>query len=348
MIRVGILGATGLVGRELVEQLALHPEVKLAFATSEQSAGERLSDVYPRLRGVGDFELIPSDDALREEADCLFSCVPDFLSTRLAPALLERGTQLIDLPGDFRLDSAEAFERWYGRAHDAPELLAEAVYGLPELNREAIRTARLVANPGCYPTSVLLGLAPFMRTGLVADEPIIVDAKSGISGAGRKLLHELLFVDAHDNIAAYKAGRIHKHVGEMEQELAKLAGRDVRVVFTPQRVPLNRGMLSTLYVPLAEDVGTETLVDAVWTLYAEEPFVRVKGAELPEASHVAGTNFCDVGVKRVEGARMAIVVSVIDNLGKGAVGTAIQNMNLMFDLPEVTGFTATPVVPLGG
>ncbi|HID10416.1 MAG TPA: N-acetyl-gamma-glutamyl-phosphate reductase [Candidatus Latescibacteria bacterium] len=335
-MRTAIWGATGYTGSELVRYLLRHPRAELALLVSESSAGAKFSDVFPGFRGVADLELAPPSELERVEVEVVFCCRAHTEAMEVVPRLLERGIRVVDLSADFRLHSGREYERWYGVRHTAEELLREAVYGLPELYRGQIQGARLVANPGCYPTAAALSIAPLLEEGLADPEGIVIDAKSGVSGAGRKLSLRTHFVEVYGDISPYNPGRTHRHTGEMEQELSKLAGRPVRVTFVPHLMPIDRGILSVAYMRLAEDVSTEELLGIYEKRYAREPFVRVVEG-LPHTKNVWGTNFCDVSVRRVEGTDRAVAFAAMDNLGKGASGQAVQNMNLMFGMEETLG-----------
>ncbi|MDI7275149.1 MAG: N-acetyl-gamma-glutamyl-phosphate reductase [Anaerolineae bacterium] len=335
MIRVGVFGATGYAGYELVRLLRGHPAARLVFATSEQSAGGRLSDVYPCF---DDLELVSAEEAPLGEVDCVFCSLPHGASMGTVRRARRAGLRVVDLSADFRLPDAALYERWYGAPQQARELLAEAVYGLPELHRERIRAAGLVANPGCYPTSVILGCYPLAREGLLVDGHVVADAKSGLSGAGRSPSLTTHFCEADENLSPYNLGHVHRHVPEMEQELERAAGQPVRVTFVPHLVPLNRGLLSTLYVrvPPARDVAS--LRALYQQVYAREPLVRV----LPEGKVATvrwaeWTDRCVLSLHDAGHPGEVIIVSAIDNLGKGAAGQAVQNMNVMFGLPETAG-----------
>jgi N-acetyl-gamma-glutamyl-phosphate reductase len=324
--RVAVAGATGYTGQELLRLLARHPDVRLTLATSSSaaSAARRL----PALARVWEGALTPLDPAaLAAGADLVFLALPDTAAAELAPLLVAKGVRTIDLSGAFRLRSADARKRWYPETHDLPEGTA---YGLTEWERDRIRGAALVANPGCYPTASLLALLPLVRAGLlVGGSDIIVDAKSGVSGAGKTPSERTHFSEVHGSLAAYGVFA-HRHGAEIEQ------GLDRVVTFTPHLVPLDRGILATIYVRLAPGTTEQQLADLYQAAYAQEPFVRLTGAELPEIKHVAHTNFCDIGW-RVDASGRAILVSVIDNLVKGASGQAVQNMNVMLGVDERAG-----------
>ncbi|HSN78405.1 MAG TPA: N-acetyl-gamma-glutamyl-phosphate reductase [Anaerolineae bacterium] len=348
MIQAGIIGVTGYTGIELYKLLRGHPAAEIAWLTSESYAGQRLSDVFP----------CPWDDALLflakaplAQADVVFLCLPHAASMPAVAAARAAGARVIDLSADFRLHDAATYERWYDVPHTEPALLAEAIYGLPELHRAEITGAGLVANPGCYPTSVILGLAPLARAGWLVGQ-VIVDSKSGVSGAGRKAKLSNSFVEANENLSPYSIGYSHRHIAEMEQELlqmaggkwqvaggkSQVAGGKWRIVFSPHLLPVSRGILSTMYVTLPEGVE-ETAVRAVYNqAYAGEPFVHLLPAgQLATLHHVVHSNRCAIGLTLVPGTTTLIVTSAIDNLLKGASGQAVQNMNVMFGLVETIG-----------
>ena len=333
MIRAGIYGATGYTGYETVLLLRRHPDVRIAWASSRSYAGKRLSDAFPT---VDPLPLIAAEEADPSACDVVFLCLPHGATAPTALAALDAGACVIDLSADFRLRSPDDYVTWYGKPHAAPQLLSEAVYGLPELYREKIREARLVANPGCYPTSVLLGLLPLQRRGLLEGQ-VIVDAKSGVSGAGRSLSLKYHFVEANDNFAPYNIGHSHRHIAEMEQELAA-AGPALHVVFSPHLLPVNRGILSTIYVRLPDDVDSATVRRLYEQAYKDEPFVHLlPEGTLPSLRHAVNTNRCVLQVQRADDHGNWIVTSAIDNLLKGAAGQAVENMNLMFGFDEQAG-----------
>jgi N-acetyl-gamma-glutamyl-phosphate reductase len=331
MIHVGIYGATGYTGFELIKLLHRHPQVQIAFATARSAAGQRLSDIFPTLL---DTPLISAEEANPADVDFVFCCLPHGASAPVVRQALEAGARVIDLSADFRLRSPDDYAHWYGKGHPhpAPALLEEAVYGLPECYRERIRTARLVANPGCFPTTVILTLYPLIRAGLLGDAPVIVDSKTGISGAGRSLSLRTHFSETHETFSAYNIGRKHRHISEMEQETGQ------RIIFSPHLLPVVRGILSTIYVTVPPATSLTDL-DEAYRIFADEPFTHVLAEEkLPELRHVVGTNFCLIGATMADRATgQAILVSVEDNLLKGASGQAVQNMNLMAGLDETMG-----------
>lgn len=333
MVNVGICGVTGYAGYELLRWLRRHREARLVFATSESQAGKSLAEVFP---GPLDVPLVSAEEAPYGEADVVFLALPHGAAARTALRALEAGARVIDLSADFRLDTPESYRRWYGHEHPAPELL-NTPYGLTELNREALRGARLVATPGCYPTSVLLGLAPLLRAGALADATIIADSKSGVSGAGRAPKQNTSFVEVNEGLTPYNIGRVHRHVGEMEQEASKLAGAPVQVVFSPHLLPISRGMLSTMYVRVAPDMGADAARALYQEMYAGEPFVRVLPAgQLASIQHTINTNMCAISITEAAPG-LLIIASSLDNLVKGASGQGIQNMNLLLGFDETEG-----------
>lgn len=347
-IKVGIAGATGYGGVELLRLLGLHSEVEVVLAGTESYVGQEMGAVYPHL--AGRVRLIgreASAEALAAECDVVFTALPHGVPMKLAPAVLAAGKRLIDLGADFRLKDTAAFETWYKHRHDAPELLGEAVYGLPELYREQIKSARVVGNPGCYPTSCALAAAPLLKAGAVESRGIIFDAKSGVSGAGRGVNLGVHFSEVNENFKAYNIAGGHRHTPEIEQTLSNLVGEPVVVSFTPHLVPMTRGILTTAYFTLKQDLSTEQVLHLFREFYADEPFVRIRPAgDLPATKQVAGSNYCDIGLQVDRRTGRVLVVAVIDNLVKGAAGQAIQNMNLLFGLPETTGLiNAGPVYP---
>jgi N-acetyl-gamma-glutamyl-phosphate reductase len=346
MIKVGVYGASGYTGQELLRHLLMHPAATIVAITSRRYAGVPLADVYPVFQGLTDLHFMNASPAeVARLADVVFLALPHGVSMTVAPAFLAAGKKVIDLSADFRLRDAAEYERWYGK-HAAPALLAEAVYGIPELYRETIRKASLVANPGCYPTSVILGLAPLLKVGWIDTASIIVDAKSGVSGAGREPQVASLFCEVNEGFKAYKVGGQHRHIPEMEQELARIAGCEIRISFTPHLLPVNRGILSTIYGSLRSDVTADALTDLYRRHYQDEPFVRIcKPGAFPNISSVCGSNYCDIGVTIDNRTKRVIVLSAIDNLIKGAAGQAIQNMNLMCGFSEETGLTGISRFP---
>ncbi len=334
-MRIGIYGATGYTGFELIRWLRRHPEAEIVFATSRSYAGKRLSDAFPT---TDDLPLVDAGAADPAACDVVFLCLPHGETTiATARDVLAAGARVIDLSNDFRLRDPATYQRWFRHEHGAPELLREAVYGLPELYRKEIKTARLVANPGCYPTSVLLPLIPLAEAGLL-DGQVIVDAKSGVSGAGRSLSLKTHFVEVNENFAPYNIGHTHRHIAEMEQELSAAAGTPIHVIFSPHLLPVSRGILATIYVRLAADMTQDALRALYSERYAHEPFVHLLPAgQVATLSHTVHTNNVVIGLTPVDERGNWIITSSEDNLVKGASGQAIQNMNIMFGLPETTG-----------
>ncbi len=334
MIRVGIFGATGYAGYELLRWLRRHPGARVVFTASESSAGASLADVVP---GPLDAPLIAPDEAPLGDVDLVFLALPHGAAGKMARRARAGGVRVIDFSADFRLTTPEAYRRWYGHDHPAPELLP-APYGLPELNREALRGATLIANPGCYPTGVLLGVAPLLMAGALTDPLIIVDAKSGVSGAGRAPKQNTHFVEVNENLTPYSIGQVHRHVGEMLQEMQRIArGMAPEIVFTPQLLPVSRGILSTIYLRIPDDWSEDRVRSLYCEQYAGEPFVRVLPAgAMTTLGHTTYTNVCAISLTLARPG-LLIVVSSEDNMVKGAAGQAIQNMNVMFGLNETTG-----------
>ena len=342
MIKIGIVGGTGYTGVELLRILARHPEAQLAAITSRKEANMPVAEMFPSLRGCVDLKFSDPKDAGLTSCDLVFFATPNGIAMGEAQALLSAGVKVIDLAADFRIKDIAVWEKWYGMTHACPELVKEAIYGLPEVNREAIKRARIVANPGCYPTATQLGFLPLVEAGVVDDQHLIADTKSGVSGAGRKAETHMLFSEASDNFKAYGVAG-HRHLPEVRQGLAQAAGHAVGLTFVPHLVPMIRGIHATLYGCLTKDVDLQSLFEK---RYAGEPFVDVLSAgSQPDTRSVRASNFCRIAVHRPQGGDIVVVLSVIDNLVKGAAGQAVQNMNLMFGLPETLGLTQVPVLP---
>jgi N-acetyl-gamma-glutamyl-phosphate reductase len=343
--KIAIVGATGYTGQELLRLLLVHPQVTIAALTSRANTGEPYEKLFPQFRGFG----LPAlseykPKALAQSADLAFFCLPHGESQEAVAAAVDLGLKAVDLSADFRLRKLSDYRRWYGD-HVRAELLKNAVYGLPELYRDRIRRARLVANPGCYPTGVILGVAPFLRGRLAQPGHVIADMKSGVSGAGRKAAIEYSFCEINEALRPYNLYG-HRHTSEMEQELGHAAGRKVRVTFSPHLVPMSRGILGTIYLNLTKKCSRADLHSLLAKAYKDEPFVRVlPPGELPCVSRVRGTNFVDLAVSVAPNGREAIVSTAIDNLVKGAAGAAVQNMNLMLGLPETTALFAPALRP---
>jgi N-acetyl-gamma-glutamyl-phosphate reductase len=333
MIRVAILGASGYSALELIRLLLRHPHVEITALTTRQSDAKHVGEVHPSLAGRLDLRLENlSATQIAQRADCVFCCLPHGASAAAVAELLPLGKKMIDLSADYRLNDAAEYKKWYAVDHGDPHRLGQAVYGLPELYRERIKLATLVANPGCYPTSAILALVPFLKAGAISSSGIIIDSKSGVSGAGREPKPHLHFPECNESLSAYGVGT-HRHMPEIDQVLSDAAGREVRVVFTPHLIPMDRGILTTCYADPTDDFDDQSLLAVLRKCYENEPFVRVSPS-LPSTKHVAGTNFCDITVRSVRG--RVVVISVIDNLVKGASGAAVQNFNLMHGFEETT------------
>jgi N-acetyl-gamma-glutamyl-phosphate reductase len=343
-IRVSIVGASGYGGGELVRLLCRHPQVALAHLTAESRKAEAYGEVFPNLRGFVSRVTEDADlEAIGADSDVVFFALPNGLPMTLVPKLGARA-KVIDLGADFRFRNPATYQRWYKTPHACPDLLAGAVYGQPELHRQETREARIIGNPGCYPTAALIAAAPFLQSGVVERDGIIVDAKSGVSGAGRGASLGTHFSEVNENVKPYNVAA-HRHSPEIEQEVAALAGGPMSVTFTPHLIPMTRGILATVYLRLAHSMSTAEAEGILMEAYAREPFVRVLPGGLPQTKATYGSNYCDVAVRVDDRARLLIVMAAIDNLVKGASGQAIQNMNIMFGFPEPMGLDAPPVFP---
>jgi len=364
MINVSIIGATGYVGIELMRLLHEHPKVEIKDLVSKSSAGQSLVDLYPQFRGskLNDFQLITLEDFEPAASDLIFTALPHGVSQNIVGELYEKGTKIIDLSGDFRYHDLNIYEEWYGVEHHYPELAKKAAYGLVELNRNKIKKADLVANPGCYVTASLLGILPLLKFSKTEVDSIIIDAKSGVSGAGRSLKENLLFTETHNSMKAYSPA-VHRHsseieyisnqflAGEYDSELEianpqefKAAGR-ARILFTPHLIPIKRGILATTYLNLKESSSQAEILELYQKAYGQEKFVQVLKEGLPEIKNVAGSNFAQIGFKYDQRTERLIIVSAIDNMLKGAAGQAVQNMNLLFGYPEDSGLKSTALFP---
>ena len=343
--RIAIAGASGYAGAELVRLAAAHPAYEITALTSEKSAGQPVASVFPSLTGIVEhrFEAL-TPDALTERADAIFLALPHTKSQDPVAACLKAGKLVVDLSADYRLKDAAIYETWYKAPHLHPHLLQKAVYGLPELHREAIAKATLVASPGCYPTAAILQLAPLIAKGLVQPDTIVIDAKSGISGAGRSPALPYHFPEAHESLEPYKIGQ-HRHIPEIEQELSQMTGSAITVTFTPHLVPMNRGILSTAYCKLLHQATLADLRLLYKEFYKRERFVRLYEDIVPNPRYIKGSNFCDVGVYADPRAGWVVTVAAVDNLVKGAAGQAIQAMNLMMGIPEESGLTMPSSYP---
>ncbi len=342
MIKVGIVGGTGYTGVELLRLLARHPQVELTAITSRKEAGMKVADMFPNLRGRVGLAFSTPEEAGLEKCDVVFFATPNGVAMQQARSLLDAGVKVIDLAADFRIKDIKEWEAWYKMEHACPDLVSEAVYGLPEVNREAIRKARLIANPGCYPTATQLGFLPLIENGLVDTSHLVADCKSGVSGAGRKAETHILFAEAADNFKAYAVPG-HRHLPEIRQGLSLAAGHKVELTFVPHLTPLIRGIHATLYAKLTADADLQALYEK---RYANEPFVDVLPAgSHPETRSVRGANVCRIALHRPQGSNVVVVLSVIDNLVKGAAGQAVQNMNLLFGFPEATAIDDIGLLP---
>ncbi|MEI9478222.1 MAG: N-acetyl-gamma-glutamyl-phosphate reductase [Deltaproteobacteria bacterium] len=343
--RVGIVGATGYTGLELLRLLIRHPEIEVTALTSQKFAGMPIDRVFPSLTHqlpISCEEL--SFERISEKTDFIFTAVPHKTAMETVPSFYRLGKRVVDLSADFRFKDAAVYERWYQK-HTCADLLSESVYGLPELHREKIRDAKIVGNPGCYPTGALLGLIPLVKHGVISTDTVVVDSKSGVSGAGRDLVLDSLFCEVNEGVKAYKLFE-HRHLPEIEGELSQLARKKLTVTFVPHLIPMDRGILSTLYVTLAKKMKTEEVLNIFQTHYQGERFVRIypKG-KLPNTRDVKGSNYCDIGLKVNEEDGRMVVVTAIDNLVKGAYGQAVQNMNIMLGFPETMGLDVLPLTP---
>lgn len=343
--RVGIIGATGYTGVELLRILLRHPEVEITALTSQKYAGMPIDQVFPSLMKcppLGCEEL--AVDQISKKTDFIFTAVPHKTAMETVPLFYRQGKRVVDLSADYRFKDAAVYERWY-QTHTGADLLSESVYGLPELHRKEIQDAKIVGNPGCYPTGALIGLIPLMKEGLISDEKIVIDSKSGVSGAGRDVVLGSLFCEVNEGVKAYNIFK-HRHLPEIEQELSQLVHKTVTVTFVPHLIPMDRGILTTLYVDFNKRVKAEDVRKVFEEYYQTEPFIRLcpKGS-LPNTKYVRGSNFCDIGIVVDESDRRGVIVTAIDNLVKGASGEAVQNMNIMLGYPETMGLDIVPLFP---
>lgn len=337
-VKVAVIGATGYTGEELVRLLVSHPGVELVYASGKEDRAIKLQDIFPYLKNRIDLDCkaFSADEAV-SKCELAFLSLPHTVSMQVAPAFLKAGKKVVDVSADYRLKDTKVYEKFYKTPHKDTENLAHAVYGLPEVHRDAIKKARLIANPGCYPTGAILGLWPGAKEGVFDLDSIHIDAKSGVTGAGRKADKSLNFSEVNESFKAYKLFE-HQHVPEIDQELGAAIGKPVKVVFVPHLLPLNRGILSTIYAKLKKKMNTASLIALYQKAYAGEPFVKVYAdGALPELRHVAYTNFCDMGMRVLEEKDLAVIVTAIDNLDKGAASQAVQNMNLMCGFTETDG-----------
>ncbi|MDP1557677.1 MAG: N-acetyl-gamma-glutamyl-phosphate reductase [Nitrosomonas sp.] len=342
MINVGIVGGTGYTGVELLRILSQHPEVNIQAITSRSEAGMDVTQLFTSLRGHIDLKFSDPAESKLDKCDLIFFATPNGIAMQQASALLRAGIKVIDLAADFRIKNVTEWEKWYGMSHASPELVAEAVYGLPEINRDKVKDARLIANPGCYPTAVQLGFLPLIEAGIVDTDRLIADVKSGVSGAGRKAEVHTLFAESSDNFKAYGVPG-HRHLPEIRQGLSTIAGKSIGLTFVPHLTPMIRGIHATLYAKILKDVDLQALYEK---RYANEPFVDILPVgSHPETRSVRGSNLCRIAVHRPQNGDIVVVLSVTDNLVKGAAGQAVQNMNLMFGFPETLGIRHAPLLP---
>ncbi|MDF1630423.1 MAG: N-acetyl-gamma-glutamyl-phosphate reductase [Alcanivoracaceae bacterium] len=345
-LRIGIVGGTGYTGVELLRLLAAHPQAEVVAITSRSEDGLAVADMFPSLRGHYDLRFSVPDVKLLASCDVVFFATPHNVAMRMMPELLAENVRVVDLSADFRIRDAALWSDWYGEPHTCPELLAEAVYGLPEVHRDKIRAARLVACAGCYPTSVQLGLLPLLENGWTDNARLISNSASGISGAGRQAKIPMLMAEASDNFKAYAVAG-HRHLPEIEQGLGDIAGSPVNITFVPHLLPMIRGIHSTLYAPVTSKTPALDEIQAAYeSRYANEHFVDVMPVgSHPETRFVKGANHCRIAIHRPQGRDVLVILSVIDNLTKGAAGQAVQNMNIMFDLPETAGLNGAALLP---
>ena len=345
MIKAGIIGATGYAGQQLASLLVNHPEAEIKFVSSNSYAGQLFSDIYPQFYKILDMPLLSTEEAkaAMSDVDVVFTALPNGLVFELAPLALEKGIKIIDFSADFRLDDPDVYEEWYKTEHTAKDLISKQVYGLAELWRDKIKGADLIANPGCYTTASILAISALLREdGLVDTDHIIIDAKSGITGSGRKKDLSLLYAEAGESVKAYGIAH-HRHTPEIEQELSKVAGKEIQVQFTPHLMPMKRGILATIYVDLKKDVTEDDLYAVYEKYYGDENFIRIRRG-MCETRFVVGTNFCDISVRVDRRTHRAIITSCIDNMVKGAAGQAVQNMNAAFGLEETAGLKTMNIV----
>lgn len=341
--KIGIIGATGYTGSELVRILTNHPTIEITMITSESRAGELFSDVHPFLQGIADQKLVSINDMDNYELDLVFLALPHGVSMDFVKRFKNKSFKIIDLSGDFRLGSKEIYEAWYKIDHIYPEGIEKAVFGSPELYFNKIKEANLIANPGCFPTTAILGLAPLLKNNLIETERIVVDSKTGVTGAGIKAKNENLYSNVNDNFKAYGL-KNHRHTIEIQGILDEVSGKETLIQFTPHLLPVDRGILSTIYARPTEKIDEIKLKELYAAFYAKAPFVRLRDQE-PAIKDVRGTNYCDLFVTYDERTNMVIVISVIDNLIKGAAGQAIQNMNIVFGFEETCGLNLIPLNP---
>lgn len=344
-VQVGIVGGTGYTGVELLRTLANHPSAEVIMITSRSENGVSVADMYPNLRGIYDLKFTVPDIEQLKTCDVVFFATPHGVAMSMTPALIKHGVKVIDLAADFRIEDLEIWQQWYGMEHTGYDLMSEVVYGLPEYYRSRIKDAKVIANPGCYPTSILLGVLPLLNAGLIDPNSIVADGKSGVSGAGKGANVAMLAAEMSESFKAYGVNG-HRHLPEMKEKMTEITGHEVDLTFVPHLVPMIRGMESSIYATLTEDVSQEELQALYETTYSFEPFVDVMPTgSLPETRMVKGSNMCRMAIYRPAGGSKVVVTSVIDNLVKGAAGQAIQNMNIMFGLEEKAGLTQVALLP---
>ena len=343
-LNVAILGASGYTGGELIRILVNHPNVKISHVTAERHAGKEISEVFPHLKGIIDLKLEKLDsNNIPDDIDIVFAALPHGASAEVVHELYKRNVKIIDLGADFRLNEGN-YREWYGD-HPCTDLLEKAVYGISELKKEQIAESNLIANPGCYPTSSILPLAPLLKDNIVDESSIIIDSKSGVSGAGRSPSLDLHFCEVSEGFKAYKVAG-HRHSPEIEQHLSEYSNKEVNIIFTPHLIPIDRGILSTIYVNTDKGYKTSELIQELKNFYENCSFVRIYDEDqFPNISYIRGSNYCDIGIKSIPDKKSAVIISVIDNLVKGAAGQAVQNMNIMMDLPETTGLNINSIYP---
>ena len=341
--KIGIIGATGYTGSELVRILTNHPDIEITMITSETRKGELFSDVHPFLQGIANQKLVSINDIDKYELDLVFLALPHGVSMDFVKRFKDSSFKIIDLSGDFRLNSKEVYEKWYKLSHIFPEGIEKAIFGCPELYFDKIKDANLIANPGCFPTTAILGLAPLLKANLIEENQIIVDSKTGVTGAGIKAKNVNLYSNVNDNFKAYGL-KYHRHTVEIQGILDDVSGKETLIQFTPHLLPVDRGILTTIYIRPKEKMNEIKLKELYKTFYAKAPFVRLRKQE-PAIKDVRGTNYCDLFVTYDKRTNMVIVISVIDNLIKGAAGQAVQNMNIMLGLDETTGLNLIPLNP---
>ena len=345
-VKASIVGASGYSGLELIRLLLSHPEVDINTIVSPSNAGSNVHEVFPHLTNIQVSQFEPLDaDVLAEESDVIFFATPAGISSQSIPTLLEKGVPMIDLSGDFRLKDGYSYEKWYNHSSPPDEALTQSIYGLSEYYSEDIKEANLIANPGCYPTATLLGILPILQEGWGDPESLIIDGKSGLSGAGRKTSLAAHYSEVNENVSAYKLGK-HQHIPEIEQIISDQIDQDVKVTFSTHLVPLTRGMMCSMYVNLREEISEAEVIKLYQSNYENHPFIRVMSeGKWPSTKNVSGSNYCDIGLSVDSRTNRLTIISVIDNLMKGAAGQAVQNMNLRFGYPETAGLALSPVFP---